>query len=74
MQHTRPAATTPQARAAATNLTGPAAPSFSCACARGNELMQRSRLAATLRVVDRARARVGPGTAKVVQIRKSVNL
>lgn len=36
--------------------------------------MQRSRLAATLRVIDRVRARVGPGAAKVVQIRKSVNL
>lgn len=43
-------------------------------CARGNELTQHSRLAATLRVVDRVRARVGPGAAKVVQIRKSVNL
>lgn len=30
------------------------------ACARGNDLMQHSRLAATLRVVARVRARVGP--------------
>ena len=35
----------------------PAAPRV---CARGNDLTQRSRLAATLRVVDRVRARVGP--------------
>lgn len=35
---------------------------------------QQSCAAATLRVVDLARARVGPGAAKVVQIRKSVNL